>query len=117
MAGDGIWSECYGTSLKTPITYIYHSRDGYEFDTLSPIIQLHAYMLRQVEPGRAIKEGDLAPAGPGRWTLPLETFGRFTLRHDLVHPNQEGNALIAEALADLVQKQLRFRRFIEVQGP
>jgi len=117
MAGDGIWSECYGTTLKTPITYIFHTRDGYEFGTLSPIIQLHAYMLPQVEPGRAIKERDLTPAGPGRWALPLETFGRSTLRHDLVHPDQEGDALIAEALADLVENQLRFRRFIEVEGP
>ena len=108
IANDEIWSECLRIERAEPFFYIFHSAAGYEFGTIHPLIQLHRFILRELQVEEAIARGDLLPAGDGRWALPVEPFGRRQLLNDSAHPNREGQAIIAEALADLIEELARF---------
>jgi lysophospholipase L1-like esterase len=115
VANDGIWSECLRVERAEPLFYIFHGAAGYEFGTMHPLIQLHRFILRELQVEEAISRGDLLPAGEGRWALPVEPFGRRRLLNDSAHPNREGQAIIAESLADLIEGLASFRALASVR--
>jgi lysophospholipase L1-like esterase len=97
-AADGVFSTTITLAAEVPaIAYKYHQDDTAEFQPLPP--------LRSTL-------GDRALSTPRRGLAPVDEFGYSLFMVERAHPNENGHRLIAQILADEIEKMPAFLAYL-----